>query len=93
MRIATNNIGNYNPYINNRSNVTKQSVSVEQTSRLTPKFELNNIEASDQLSKEEKTFFAQLYPGQSEEVSDYQFYQSSGKMKSVSIGSIIDRKG
>lgn len=93
MKIATNNIGNYNPYINNRMKVSKQPAKVDETTRLVPKSEPNNIKEGIKLSKEETTFFAKLYPGQSEEVNNYQFYQRSGEMKNVSIGSLIDRRG
>ena len=93
MKIATNNIGNYNPYISNKMKVTKQPAKVDEATKLTPKSQVNNIKGSDQLSKEEKTFFAKLYPGQSEEINNYQFYQRSGQMKSVSLGSLIDRRG
>ena len=93
MKIATNNIGNYNPYVTNRIKVSKEPAKVEQTQQLAPKSQVNNIKGSDQLSKEEKTFFAKLYPGQTDEINNYQFYQRTGKMKNVSIGSLIDRRG
>ncbi len=93
MKIATNNIGNYNPYINNNVKVKRQPVKVEETPKLVPKSQVNNIKGSDQLSKVEKSFFAKLFPGQTEEINNYQFYQRTGEMKSVSIGSIIDRRG
>ncbi len=93
MKIATNTIGNYNPYVTNKMKVTNHQPKVEQTTKLTPKNDVNNIKGNEELSKEEKTFFAKLYPDQSEEVRNYQFYQRSGKMKSVSLGSLIDRRG
>jgi len=81
MKITNNVAGNYNPYaIKNtqpKEVVAKQSISV----------------ATESISKEEKSFFAGLYPEKKSEIIDYHFYQRSGEMKGVSIGSMFDRRG
>ncbi|HPI36425.1 MAG TPA: hypothetical protein PK397_00650 [Ignavibacteriaceae bacterium] len=51
------------------------------------------IVAENTVSKEEKAFFSGLYPGNKDTIMDYHFYQRSGKMSGVSIGSIFDRRG
>jgi len=45
------------------------------------------------LSKDEKKFFAEVYPKNQSEIIDYHFYSNTGKMSGVSIGSNIDRRG
>ena len=42
---------------------------------------------------EEKAFFVNMYPEQKTEIMDYHFYQRSGKMNGVSVGSMFDRRG
>lgn len=50
-------------------------------------------EAAGNLSKDEKKFFAEIYPKNRSEIIDYHFYSNTGKMSGVSIGSNIDRRG
>lgn len=51
------------------------------------------IVTENAVTKEEKAFFSSLYPGNKETIMDYHFYQRSGKLSGVSVGSIFDRRG
>lgn len=77
MKINTNSIGNYNPYSFKTSSINAKSKP----------FALNEI-----ISGEEREFFKNLYPEQKADIADYHFYQRSGKMSGVTIGSLFDRK-
>lgn len=85
MKISTNTMGNYSP-----AYIPKHNPAV-------PKQESQQAEASknDQsvLTSKEKQFFAKMYPDKQNEIMDYHFYQKSGKMSGVSLGTIIDRRG
>lgn len=81
MKITTNVIGNYNPYTVNKSNGIAKN---------------NQVTAAKQPTKitsEEKDFFKKLYPENKKEIVDYHFYQNSGKMNGVSVGTLFDRRG
>ncbi|MFA8344007.1 MAG: hypothetical protein ACEPO8_13625 [Rhodothermaceae bacterium] len=81
MKITTNVIGNYNPYTVNRAanvNRSSQVASAQQTAKVT---------------NEEKDFFKKLYPENKKEIVDYHFYQNSGKMNGVSVGTLFDKRG
>lgn len=80
MRIVTNSIGNYSPNSVNQSRAIKGQRQVAQ-------------QKVEDLTKNEKKFFTGLYPDQSGEVMDYHFYQRTGKMGGVKLGSLFDRKG
>jgi hypothetical protein len=89
MRIDMNPIGNYSPIsVRNVNNNTK-------TNAVTPKETTQKAVQAKQgtLTPEEKTFFANLYPENKSEVVDYHFYEKSGKLSGVKIGSLIDRRG
>lgn len=77
MSIATNPVGNYNVYM-------ARQVQQSATQQTAP--------APETVTKEEKDFFVSLYPNQKQEISDYHFYQRSGKMSGVSVGSLLDRR-
>ena len=81
MSITTNSIGNYNLYQVNK---------VNNANRIQPK-EIKKVDP--EITKEEKNFFTKLYPQNKEEITDYHFYQRTGEMKGVSLGSLIDRRG
>lgn len=81
MRITTNVIGNYNPYSVNKVTPASQTA------------ELNSAKPTTKITNEEKDFFAKLYPESKKEIVDYHFYQSSGKMNGVSVGTLFDRRG
>lgn len=78
MQISTNSIGNYSTRL--QKDVTNA-----------PK--LNEISTTEKINQEEKTFFAKMYPEKQTEIMDYHFYQKSGKMSGVSVGSNLDRRG
>ena len=96
MGIGMNAIGNYSP--NNIANTSRQA-KVKQTAA--GGAEVNASQSSgkiqqakqDSLLPEEKDFFAKLYPQNKAEVADYHFYERSGKLSGVKLGSLIDRRG
>jgi hypothetical protein len=77
MKITNNTIGNYSPYSLNNL----------------PKVCKDAASSKNNISNEEKQFFAKLYPQDKSEIMDYHFYQPSGKMAGVSIGSLFDKRG
>jgi hypothetical protein len=78
MKISTNSIGNYNPFlINNQHKVNSA----------------NDLAKNDAVTNEEKEFFAQLYPESKKEILEYHFYKSTGKMGGVALGTNFDRRG
>ena len=80
MKITTNEIGNYSP------KVQKTPVQQNKTAEA-PKQKLGTI------SNEEKKFFANLYPENKTDVMNYHFYQKTGKMQGVSLGTLFDKRG
>jgi hypothetical protein len=80
MTINTNDFGNYSPKIN--QTVRSQSKPVETQNQ--------NIE---NITNEEKTFFAKLYPENKEDVMNYHFYHKDGKMQGVALGTLFDKRG
>jgi hypothetical protein len=85
MKISTNTIGNYSPTFIQKNNPAVAQSEALQTE--TPKTD------KAILSSKEKQFFAKMYPDKTNEIMDYHFYQKSGKMSGVSLGTIIDRRG
>jgi len=79
MKITTNSIGNYDQSYLKPNPINRNEI--------TNKTNTNNI------SSEEKNFFAKLYPSQKEEILGYQFYDSKGKVSGVHVGSLFDRRG
>lgn len=77
MNISSNPIGNYNVY---------------STRAMQPAANRQSAVSVDNVSKEEKDFFTNMYPEQKQEIADYHFYQRSGKMSGVSVGSLFDRR-
>ncbi|MBU1101690.1 MAG: hypothetical protein KKA84_14920 [Bacteroidetes bacterium] len=86
MRITTNSIGNYTPNIQKPA-VTKSAVPKSET------LKTDTANLSAVINKEEKMFFAEMYPQQKNDVMDYHFYKKSGSMSGVSVGSLLDRRG
>jgi hypothetical protein len=83
MKIESNVIGNYGPAVN--KNLISNSL---------PQGSLtDNVKKDAKLSVDEKKFFAGLYPENVKEVMDYHFYEKSGKLSGVTLGSMFDRKG
>lgn len=83
MKINTNAVGNYSPY-NLRVNNAEQPANIVKT---------EESKKTDAVTKEEKNFFAKMYPENKNEIIDYHFYKSSGKMSGVSVGSLFDKRG
>jgi len=89
MRIDMNPVGNYSQ-INFRK-VNNQSKPTETIAQENTKSTGQSKQAA--LTPEEKTFFANMYPANKTDVIDYHFYEKSGKLSGVKIGSLIDRRG
>lgn len=81
MKISTNVIGNYNPYSVNRVNQANNASQVK------------SAKPAAKITSEEKDFFAKLYPDSKKEIVDYHFYQNSGKMNGVTVGTLFDKRG
>lgn len=79
MRVSTNAVGNYQPSYIKTSTANRNEAAQK----------LNK----DNISTEEKKFFAELYPGRQEEIMGYQLYNSKGKVSGVHVGSLFDRRG
>ncbi len=81
MKIESNNIGNYAPkYIQN----VKPNIKPAQ---------ISENAATEKINDDEKKFFMNLYPENKNEIVDYHFYQKTGKMSGVSVGSLFDKRG
>ena len=80
MGVNFNSIGNYNTKsINNNY---KKVVSKKE-----------DTIAADKIDKNEKLFFANLYPEKRNEVLNYSFYERTGKMNGVTVGTNFDKRG
>ncbi len=93
MGISINSIGNYNPYASKvgATTITRKAASVKQTEAAN--VSINNISKQNVISTKEKEFFAHLYPDNIASIMDYHYYQRSGEMSGVAVGSLIDRRG
>lgn len=79
MKVSTNTIGNYSPaYVNTKAKNKTENIQNAKS---------ENIEV------EEKKFFAKLYPNQQDEIMNYKFYNSKGKVTGIHVGSLFDRRG
>ena len=85
MKITTNNIGNYSPALIQKNNHNTPNPEPAQAN--------GTKGETAPLSSKEKQFFAKMYPDKQSEIMDYHFYQKTGKMSGVSLGTIIDRRG
>ncbi len=82
MKISTNYAGNYNPYkINNsKTQITKTD-------------KVKDIKHVTEINQSEKAFFKSVYPNNEAEINNYHFYEPSGKLSGVSLGSLFDKRG
>ncbi len=89
MKISTNMIGNYTQNIARNVNTTAKPKEAD------PKFELNAAgqTKANSLTTDEKNFFANLYPDKKNEIVDHHYYNRSGELSGVKVGSLIDRRG
>jgi hypothetical protein len=89
MKISMNNIGNYTPSMKTSTDIS-QKFNIDTNNDLKTK---STETVNSTVTPEEKDYFMDLYPENKNEISDYHFYQRSGKMSGVKIGSLIDRRG
>lgn len=89
MKISMNNIGNYTPRMKTNTDIS-QKFNIDTKNDLKTK---STETADSAVTPEEKNYFMNLYPENKNEISDYHFYQKSGKMSGVKIGSLLDRRG
>lgn len=82
MKINATAAGNYNPF---------------QIKNVAPKPKIDFVkelkETDPVINGDEKNFFTKLYPDNKNEIIDYHFYQKSGKMSGVALGTNLDRRG
>lgn len=89
MKITTNMIGNYSPQM--ISNPVKHAKQSGMEGKIENKPAVKTQQNS--LTSDEKNFFMDLYPQNKSEIIDYHFYQRSGKMSGVKVGSLFDKRG
>jgi hypothetical protein len=78
MKISTELYGNYNPFLINKNQKVMNT---------------NHTAKVDTVTQEEKEFFVNLYPESKNEIMDYHFYKSTGKMSGVALGTNFDKRG
>lgn len=83
MKISTNSVGNYSP------SAIRNNLSAKSNNSL-PKEALKD---SETITAEEKQFFVDKYPENKKEIMDHHFYQKSGKLSGVNVGSLFDKRG
>lgn len=80
MAVNLNPVGNYTPYGLN-SNVNNKT-NVKNTA----------VSQNENINSDEKKFFAGMYPAKKTEIMEY-YYEKSGRMNGISLGTNIDRRG
>jgi hypothetical protein len=81
MAVSMNSIGNYSAYGLNSARSNKTNIN-------------NNAAAkSENINPDEKKFFAEMYPAKQNEIMEYYYYERSGKMNGISVGTNLDRRG
>ncbi len=95
MGIGINAIGNYGLYSSRirATNRVAETVKTQATQSAAATTSTNEINRQSVVTDKEKEFFANLYPNQQQAVMDYHFYQRTGEMSGVAVGSIINRRG
>ena len=86
MKITTNEFGNYS------ARIQKPAVQHNKPAEAPKQAEATKQKLGS-LSNEEKNFFAKLYPENKSDVMNYHFYQKTGKMQRVSLGTLFDKRG
>ena len=81
MAVGLNSIGNYSAYglSNTKSSKTNSKNAA--------------MELNENINRDEKKFFAEMYPAKQNEIMEYYYYEKSGKMNGISVGTNIDRRG
>ncbi|MDT3695794.1 MAG: hypothetical protein ROY99_05325 [Ignavibacterium sp.] len=81
MAVTMNSIGNYSAYnfktTNAGKSFTKHPTSIK----------------PEEINNEEKKFFAGMYPAKQSEIMEYYYYEKSGRMNGIAVGTNIDRRG
>lgn len=80
MAVSMNLIGNYSAYGLNNAKSNKTNIK-------------NAVVQSESINPDEKKFFAEMYPAKQNEIMEYYYYERSGKMSGISVGTNIDRRG
>jgi hypothetical protein len=80
MAVNMNPVGNYTPYGLN-SNVNNK-----------PNVKNAAVSQGENINSDEKKFFAGMYPTKKSEIMEY-YYEKSGRMNGISLGTNIDRRG
>jgi hypothetical protein len=80
MAVSMNSIGNYTAYGLNNAKNNKTNIK-------------NATAQSENINPDEKKFFAKMYPAKQNEIMKYNYYERSGKMNGISVGTNIDRRG
>lgn len=81
MAVSMNSIGNYTAYGLNSARGNKANI-------------LNTAALQNEsINNDEKKFFAEMYPTKQTEIMEYYYYEKSGKMNGISVGTNLDRKG
>lgn len=81
MAVSMNSIGNYSAYGLNTARTSKSNVKNAAQSR------------NESINNDEKKFFAEMYPAKQTEIMEYYYYEKSGKMNGISVGTNIDKRG
>jgi hypothetical protein len=80
MAVSMNSVGNYSAYELNAGRSNKSVTANSLSSK------------SENLNSDEKKYFAEMYPSKQNEIMEY-YYEKSGKMNGISLGTNIDRRG
>jgi hypothetical protein len=80
MAVSMNSIGNYSAYGLNNAKSNKTNIK-------------DSVAQSESINPDEKKFFAEMYPAKQNEIMEYYYYERSGKMNGISVGTNIDRRG
>ncbi|MDP2365508.1 MAG: hypothetical protein Q8M94_17285 [Ignavibacteria bacterium] len=81
MAVSMNSIGNYTAYGLNSERSNKSNVKNAL------------LLQGESINTDEKKFFAEMYPAKQTEIMEYYYYEKSGRMNGISVGTNIDRKG
>jgi hypothetical protein len=81
MAVSINSIGNYSAY--GLSNAKSSKATLKNSA----------LEVSENINPDEKKFFAEMYPAKQNEIMEYYYYEKSGRMNGISVGTNIDRRG
>ena len=80
MSVSMNSVGNYSAHGLNNGRTNKSVTTNSSSSK------------SENINNDEKKFFAEMYPAKENEIMEY-YYEKSGKMNGISLGTNIDKRG